>query len=116
IYDVDGGIYEHDFYTELVKNMLKKYSETEEKENVLIIDDLDRMDPEHTFRILNVLSVNIDPIHPVQNYNKFGFDKIIVVCDNMNLRRIFEHKYGKGVDYNGYIDKYYSDAPFYFDN
>jgi len=114
--NVEGGIYEQDFYTDLVRKMVARNGTRNNKKQVLIIDDLDRMDPEHVFRILNVLSIHMDPIKKEIVSNKFGFDKIIVVCDYVNLQRIFEHRYGKGVDFNGYINKYYSVRPFEFDN
>lgn len=116
MYNIGGGIYEQDFYTHLITKMLSKHRAQSEKRNVLIIDDLDRIDPEHAFRILNVLSVHIDPVRPTDDFNKFGFNKIIVVCDVNNLKRIFEHRYGKGVEFQGYINKYFSHAPFEYDN
>jgi len=75
------------------------------KRSVLILDDLDRMDPEHIFRILNVFSA----FHEQDNGgNKFGFDTVILVGDIANIRHIFEHFYGVETDFNGYIDKFYS--------
>ena len=41
------------------------------KKNVLVIDDLDRIDPEHIFRILNILSVHNNHF---DSENKFSFD------------------------------------------
>lgn len=51
--------------------------------SVLIIEDLDRIDPTHLFRIMNVLSSQVDnPYYSeVPNSNKFGFDKIILGMD-----------------------------------
>ena len=74
-----------------------------EKRKVLIIDDLDRMDPDHIFRIMNVFAAQFD--HERFGYNKFAFDKVIIVCDLDNLRNLFAHKYGSNVDFSGYIDK-----------
>ena len=50
------------------------------------------------------------------NDNKFGFDKIIFVCDIENIRKIFAHKYGAEVDFSGYIDKFYSSEIYDFNN
>lgn len=79
---------------------------------VLVIDDLDRLDPEHIFRLFNVFSAHFDQVQYYENEdgndNKFGFDKIIFVCDIENIRKIFIHKYGGEVDFSGYIDKFYS--------
>jgi len=74
------------------------------KQSVLVLDDLDRMDPEHIFRILNVFSA----FHEQEGGNKFGFDRVIVVGDIDNIRHIFEHFYGPETDFEGYMDKFYS--------
>ncbi len=95
---------------------LKKGGETKTKK-VLIIDDLDRLDPEHIFRLFNIFSAHFDQVHYYENEdgndNKFGFDKIIFVCDIVNIRKIFAHKYGNEVDFTGYIDKFYSKEIYY---
>jgi len=108
--NLKGSIYEEDFYTRLIENLVDrfKFVNTENnspKKTVLVIDDLDRIDPEHIFRILNVFAAHQDTL---SNGNKFGFDKVIVVCDIDNIRSIFHHKYGASTDFNGYIDKFYS--------
>ncbi|UBM62793.1 hypothetical protein LA303_02150 [Candidatus Sulfidibacterium hydrothermale] len=105
-----GSIYEEDFYARLITSLVERFRlvDTENnnpKKTVLVIDDLDRIDPEHIFRILNVFAAHQD-INT--RGNKFGFDKIIVVCDIDNVRNIFHHKYGTNTDFNGYIDKFYS--------
>ncbi|PKP31016.1 MAG: hypothetical protein CVT99_11025 [Bacteroidetes bacterium HGW-Bacteroidetes-16] len=104
-----GSIYEENFYTLLIKELVEKLklnaNKNEVREAVLVIDDMDRIDPEHIFRILNVFAAQSD-IN--KNENKFGFDKVIVVCDIDNIRSIFHHKYGTKSDFNGYIDKFYS--------
>lgn len=105
-----GGLYESNAITNLIKTILQRAkSEKEENgivENVLIIDDLDRIDPEHIFRILNVFAAHFDNKSNLPN--KFGFDKVILVCDINNIREIFSTKYGIKTDFNGYIDKFYS--------
>jgi len=80
------------------------------KESVLIIDDLDRLDPEHIFRILNILSCHNDHFES----NKFGFNKVILVCDINNIEFIYKHKYGDKVDFVGYIEKFYTYEPFHY--
>jgi hypothetical protein len=80
----------------------------------LIVDDLDRIDPEHIFRLLNVFAAHLDTCSEAPN--KLGFDKIIFVCDINNLRNIFRAKYGTYTDFNGYIDKFYSCEVYRFDN
>lgn len=108
-----GSIYEDNAITQLIREMIQSLKE-DKKESVLIIDDLDRIDPEHIFRILNILSAH-DNFHGT-NEHKFGFDKIIIVCDMDNIRNIYKSKYGIDVDFNGYIDKFYSKEIYNFDN
>lgn len=80
---------------------------------VLIIDDIDRLDPEHVFRLFNIFSAHYDSVN---DENKFGFDKVIFVCDYDNIRLMYEHRYGTGVDFSGYIDKFYSKDVFSYNN
>jgi len=115
---VKGNIYEEDFFTQLIKDLVNQLKKTiegtvENKKTVLIIDDLDRIDPDHIFRILNVFSAHFDVD---KNGNKFDFDKIILVCDIVNIRKIFSNRFGADVDFTGYIDKFYSKEVFLFDN
>lgn len=110
-----GSLYEKDAITELIKLLVERGPESEkenQKETILIIDDLDRIDPEHIFRILNVFAAHFD-LHSGEN--KFGFDKVMVVCDIENIRNIFKAKYGTDTDFNGYIDKFYSHKVFVYD-
>ncbi|MEP7237106.1 MAG: P-loop NTPase fold protein [Ferruginibacter sp.] len=107
-----GSIYEHNYITKVINTFLEELR-GKEKENVLIIDDLDRIDPEHIFRILNILSAHNN--HHGQE-NKFAFDHIIVVCDLQNIEKTFFHKYGIGVDFEGYIDKFFSTDIFFINN
>ena len=109
-----GSIYEEDLITQIIHYLVRDEKAKSNKKAVLIIDDLDRIDQEHIFRILNILSVHND--YYSNNENKFGIDKTILVCDINNIRHIYENKYGVNVDFNGYIDKFYSKRIFYFDN
>lgn len=99
----EGHIYEEDFFTELIRNLLKKL----DAKTVLVIDDLDRLDPEHIFRVLNIFSSHLD-FRGVENDNKFDFNKVVLVCDYKNIENIFHHRYGISTDFSGYIDKFYS--------
>jgi len=57
----EGSIYEDDLISKLIEQVLNDKLEPEgAEENVLIIDDLDRIDPEHIFRILNVFAAHFD--------------------------------------------------------
>jgi hypothetical protein len=109
----NNSIYEENRITDLISGLVKKLKKNKE-EVVLVIDDLDRLDPEHIFRILNVFACHFD----IENFkgNKFGFHKIILVCDIENIRNLFHSKYGSNVDFSGYIDKFYSREIHYFDN
>ncbi len=82
---IKGYDYE-DYITSLIK---EKLATLETKQKILIIDDLDRFDPEHLFRLISIFSTHID--HQT-NENKFGFDKIIFVGDLQNIKEMFEHK------------------------
>jgi hypothetical protein len=113
---------EYDHVSQFIADKLDELAEAKKTEvqlkKVLIIDDLDRLDPEHIFRLFNVFSAHFDHVNYYSNDeeikdNKFGFDKIIFVCDIENIRRLFAHRYGLGVDFSGYIDKFYSKRIFY---
>lgn len=75
---------------------------------------MDRIDPEHIFRILNVFSAHFNIRN--EDSNKFGFDKVIFVCDIENIRNIFFAKYGSNTDFNGYINKFFSSHIYHFEN
>ncbi|WP_295714130.1 P-loop NTPase fold protein [Mucilaginibacter sp.] len=114
-----GHVHESDDITELIVDMLERVKIAKNGDDdqrkittVLLIDDLDRLDPEHVFRLFNVFSAHYDE---VTESNKFGFDKIIFVCDINNVQQMFAHRYGISVEFNGYIDKFYSSEVFNFD-
>ncbi|XZF13555.1 P-loop NTPase fold protein [Chitinophagaceae bacterium MMS25-I14] len=104
------GPFEEGEITKIIQTLLQ--TKEDSQETVLLIDDLDRVDPEHIFRILNVFAAHFDVKRSgkkdINLKNKFGFDKVIVVCDIQNIRQIFKAKYGVNTDFNGYIDKFYS--------
>lgn len=110
-----GGLYEHDGYTELIIETLK-YIKSSGYKTVLIIEDLDRIDPAHLFRILNVLGAHIDEhiYKESEHTNKFGFDNIITVFDYNTTKNIFHHFYGKEANYKGYINKFTTHQPFFY--
>ena len=99
---------------ECIKKELEKAGSGKKK--VLIIDDLDRMDPAHIFRILNVFSslVGEEEDRGTES-KKLGFDQVICVCDLNNIKKIFSHIYGKETDFDGYINKYYSNDIYQYD-
>ena len=71
---------------------------------------MDRLDPDHIFRILNILSAHNDHF---QN-NKFGFNKVIVVGDLANIDKLYKYRYGPDSDFEGYIEKFFTYEPFNF--
>lgn len=91
------------------------------KRVVLVIEDLDRIDPSHLFRILNIFSAHIDFCYrlgcqPDETLagNKFGLDKVVFVMDYGNVRRIYSHFYGDGANFEGYIEKFCSSNHFVY--
>lgn len=119
IYEDEGSIYEDNFFTQLIRKLLEQLEVRTGKRNVLIIEDLDRIDPDHMFRILNVISAHYDTYkysEIQESHNKFGFEKIITVCDKNNIKSVFHHRYGELADFTGYFNKFYSVSPFEFSN
>lgn len=118
-----GNIYELDLVSYLIIQTIQQIK-NQGKETVLVIEDLDRIDPAHLFRILNVFSAHIDRVYQVSDRvvndgegnevpidtlnNKFGFDKVIMVLDNNTTQYIFNHFYGEHANYQGYISKFIS--------
>lgn len=109
------GIYECDIITKLIIDSISKWKEkNHNKKLVLLVEDLDRIDPAHLFRILNILSAHIDysykfglsPSRDSLDGNKFGFDNIVCVLDYDNLISIFRHFYGEYTSWDGYISKF----------
>ncbi len=119
-FTAEGGICEFDSLSELLTKCINKIKEGGKKV-VLVIEDLDRIDPAHIFRILNVISAHLDRVNILpdeydcnQQNNKFNLDKIIVVCDYNNIEKIFHHFYGKETDFEGYINKFSTTKPFHY--
>jgi hypothetical protein len=112
-FEREGSLYEQNLITNLIIDFTNQLRESD-KETILIIDDLDRLDPSHIFRLFNVFAAHFDQESETQN--KFGFDKVIFVCDVDNIRRLYRHFYGGSNSFNGYIDKFYSHKIFYYDN
>ncbi len=112
----EGSLYEFNFISELIVQILKQWQENSKKEIVLVIDDLDRIDPHHIFRILNVFAAHFDHKTSTEQNNKFGFQKVILVGDIENLKNIFHNNFGLSADFCGYIDKFYSHSVFMFNN
>jgi len=116
IYNEEGSIFEDNFYTQLIRNLIEQIN-SKGKQTVLVIDDMDRMDPDHIFRVLNVFAAHFDTQeYDYGNSNKFGFKRIVFVCDIHNIKRLFQYRYGDNVDFAGYIDKFFSNSIYQFSN
>ena len=117
-----GNIYELDAISWLIAQSIANKG----GKSVLIIEDLDRIDPAHLFRILNIFSAHIDRHYLCSDKtinkdgkekpfdelpNKFGFDKIIFVMDADATRSVFNNFYGDS-NYEGYINKFFSKRVF----
>jgi len=109
----EKNVLETDPISELLKQKIEE--QKNKKQSVLILDDLERIDPEHIFRIINIFLAHFDS-HNKELSNKFSFDKVILVADVQNLKSIFHYKYGKQTDFNGYFDKFFSVEVFQFKN
>lgn len=125
----NGNIYEMDLMTFLIVQAVTNIS-NDGRKTVLIIEDLDRLDPAHLFRILNVFSAHIDRNYQCSTYtvkdsdgsdkpidelkNKFGFDNVVFVMDYDATHSIYNHFYGERANYQGYIGKFLSHSVFQF--
>ena len=103
-----GGLFEFDQFTFAIQRTLREIK-LNGLRTILIIEDLDRIDPEHLFRILNVLGAHVDDD---KKANKFGFDNIVAVLDYDTTEHIFHHFYGAQANYKGYMSKFMSSYPF----
>ena len=109
-----------DAISRIIQQCLQQYRDKHpNKRVVLVIEDLDRIDPAHLFRILNIFSAHIDFCYrlgcqPDETLagNKFGLDKVIFVMDYRNVQSIYSHFYGEGSNFEGYIEKFCSSNHF----
>lgn len=109
-------IYEEDPITKIIQNNIvawRKKRRNKNKKIVLLFEDMDRIDPAHLFRILNVFSAHMDfsykyAIKPDDSLygNKFGVDNVVMVIHYENLESIFHHFYGDNTCFEGYIHKF----------
>lgn len=118
-----GSIYEFDIISQLICDLVSQYKTKykNRRKVVLLIEDLDRVDPAHIFRILNIFSAHFDRYDvsfidalKTQGRNKFNFDKVITVCHYENIKSIYHHLYGENTDFNGYICKFSTSRTFQY--
>ena len=117
------GIYESDPVTTILCDIIKSWKKEHNRRRVcLVFEDMDRIDPAHIFRILNVISAQMDygykyGVSPKSSSlagNKFGVDNIVVCLDYDNLKHIFHHFYGPKACFDGYINKFSDKGIFYY--
>lgn len=112
-----GSLYEFNPISNMISSLISARKNGSESTNprkvVLVIEDLDRMDPEHIFRILNVFSAHLcDNLDEEFSRNKFGFDKVLLLCDYGNIENIYHHLYGADADFKGYMSKFVAKGVF----
>lgn len=109
-------IYEEDLITKIIQDNLQLWRQKKgngKKKIVLLLEDMDRIDPAHLFRILNIFSAHMDfsykygckPNSSLRG-NKFGVDNVVLVVHYENLQSIFAHFYGPDTCFDGYIHKF----------
>lgn len=118
----ENSVYENDVVTRIIRDNIETYQKNNNKRVVLIIEDMDRLDPAHLFRILNVFTAQMDYGYRcfVPNEddslvgNKFGVSNVVFVMHECNTKAIFHHFYGEDADYEGYMSKFYNKDIFTF--
>lgn len=111
----EKSVYENDIVTKIIRDNIDTYQKSYNKKVVLIIEDMDRLDPAHLFRIMNVFSAHMDygyrsmqPIDDSLVGNKFGVSNVVFVMHEQNTKALFHHFYGDYADYEGYMSKFYN--------
>ena len=109
-----------DAISKIIQQCLDQYREKNpNKSVVLVIEDLDRIDPAHLFRILNIFSAYMDFCYRIGHKpdeslagNKFGLDKVVFVMHYENVKNIYSHFYGESTNFDGYMEKFCSSNHF----
>lgn len=117
----EKSVYENDIITKIIRENITDFQKRHNKKVVLVIEDMDRLDPAHLFRIMNVFSAHMDygyrSMLSVDNTlvgNKFGVSNVVFVMHEKNTEAIFHHFYGECADYDGYMSKFYNKDIFRF--
>lgn len=117
----EKSVYENDVVTKIIRDNIDTYQKSNNKKVVLIIEDMDRLDPAHLFRIMNVFSAHMDygyrSLQPIDDSlvdNKFGVSNVVFVMHEQNTKALFHHFYGDYADYEGYMSKFYNKDIFNF--
>ena len=117
-------VYEEDLITQIIQKGIASWhsrKENEKKRVVLLLEDMDRIDPAHLFRILNIFSAHMDfnyryGLEPGSSLvgNKSGVDNVVMVIHYENLESIFHHFYGGRTCFEGYIHKFADKGKFVY--
>lgn len=112
---------EEDVITRIIKDNINWWRNKTGKKVAIVFEDMDRIDPAHIFRIMNVLSAHMDYAYKYgispKDYiagNKFDADNIILVLDYNSLKQMFLHFYGSEDAFEGYIHKFAPKGCFYY--
>lgn len=115
------SVYENDIITKIIRDNISTYQKNHNKKIVLVIEDMDRLDPAHLFRIMNVFSAHMDygyrcmrTVGDTLFDNKFGVNNVVFVMHEKNTEALFHHFYGEFADYDGYMSKFYNKNIFHF--
>ena len=118
------AIYEEDLITQIIQKGIvawRKRNRNGKKRVVLLLEDMDRIDPDHLFRIMNIFSAHMDfsyryGVRPDSSLrgNKFGVDNVVMVIHYENLESIFHHFYGEETCFEGYINKFADKGKFVY--
>lgn len=91
----ENSVYENDIITKIIRDNIKLIKR-KWKASSLVIEDMDRLDPAHLFRIMNVFSAHMDygyrsmlPINNTLVGNKFGVSNVVFVMHEKILRLYF---------------------------
>lgn len=108
------SVLEEDIVTQIIQDSIDEFkSQHQQTRVVLVIEDMDRLDPAHLFRIMNVFSAHLDTNERMfkeekdfRLSNKFHFDNVVFVMDYENTEKIYKHFYGADTSFDGYIEKF----------
>lgn len=92
------SVYENDIITKIIRDNISTYQKNHNKKIVLVIEDMDRLDPAHLFRIMNVFSAHMDygyrcmrTVGDTLFDNKFGVNNVVFVMHEKNTEALFHH-------------------------
>lgn len=112
-----GTPYDNDAITCFIKKSFENLKKLDKRKVVLVIEDMDRIDPGHLFTILNIFGAHVDRhyVNPeTVEPNKFGFDKMVIIMDYNSVSGMFKHRYGESANFAGYMGKFVTTSPYHY--